>query len=74
VTSTSSASFLNDKVKEVSAELGRISPRRFDDRYRTIVPRDDEDLGYTWGWFQSVRKLYRKAAERGRCVLFRVDQ
>ena len=49
-------------------------------RYRTLVPNDyapeygDEDLEYTWEWFQSVRELYRKAAERGRFALFKVDQ
>ena len=49
-------------------------------RYQQLVPRDyaaeygDEDREYTWEWFQSVRELYCKAAERGRFVLFTVDQ
>jgi hypothetical protein len=69
-----------DKVKEVSAALMSISKEWFDDRYRTLVPHDyapeygDVDREYTWGWFQSVRELYGKAAERGRFVLFTVDQ
>jgi hypothetical protein len=27
-----------------------------------------------WGWFETVRALYIKAAERGRAVIFTVDQ
>ena len=34
----------------------------------------EEDLAYTWDWFQSVRDLYLRAAAEGRYVLFTADQ
>jgi hypothetical protein len=69
-----------DKVKEVAAALATMEKSWFDERYRTIVPRDyapeygDEDRDYTWTWFERARELYRRAAERDRSVLFTVDQ
>jgi hypothetical protein len=68
------------KVKDISAALSGITKPAFDDRYRSIVPPTyapeygDEDRDYTWSWFQAVRDLYRKAAERNRFVLFTVGQ
>jgi hypothetical protein len=69
-----------DKVKAVAMALADITETSFNVRYSTIVPRDyapeygDEDCGYTWEYFQGVRDLYRKAAERDRFILFTVDQ
>lgn len=69
-----------DKVKQVADALRAITKDAFDERYRTLVPKDyapeygDEDREYTWGWFESVRELYQKAAARGRYVVFTVDQ
>ena len=33
-----------------------------------------KSLEYTWDWFQGVRELYQKAAERGRSVIFTAEQ
>jgi len=69
-----------DRVKAVAQALIGISETSFRDKYRTLVPQDyspedaDEDREYTWEYFQAVRELYRKAAERERFVLFTVDQ
>jgi hypothetical protein len=69
-----------DKVKTVARALADITETSFTERYRTIVPRDyapeygEEDREYTWEYFQGVRDLYRKAAERDRFILFTVDQ
>ncbi len=69
-----------DRVKAVSKALTDITEAWFTGRYRTVVPHDyapeygDEDREYTWEYFQAVRELYRKAAERDRFVLFTVDQ
>lgn len=69
-----------EKVREVAAALKGVSEGWFRQQYRTIVPSDyapeygEQDLDYTWDWFQSVRELYAKAAARGRAVIFTVDQ
>jgi hypothetical protein len=69
-----------EKVKEVAAALAEIDKTWFDERYREVVPSDyapeygDEDREYTWGWLETVRDLYQKAAARDRWVLFTADQ
>ena len=45
-----------------------------DDPSAMMVEYSEEDLEYTWSWFEGVRDIYAKAAERGRAVLFTVDQ
>jgi hypothetical protein len=67
-------------VQEVAGALKDVTIEWFQQQYRTVVPKDyafeygEEDLEYTWDWFQGVRDLYIKAAERGRAVIFTVDQ
>ena len=69
-----------EQVRDVAAALTPVTREWFAERYRTVVPSDyaseygDEDLDYTWSWFQGVRDLYAKAAERGQAVVFTVDQ
>ena len=69
-----------EKVRELAAALEGISEGWFRQQYRTVVPKDyapeygEQDLDYTWDWFQGVRELYTKAAARGRPVVFSVDQ
>lgn len=69
-----------EKVKEVARALAEITQASFDERYRTVVPKDyaleygDEDREYTWESFQDVRDLYEKAANRDRFMLFTVSQ
>ena len=70
----------DQKVKEVALALAAFTENSLAERYRTIVPHDyapeygDDDCAYTWEYFQGVRNLYQKAAERDRFVLFTVDQ
>jgi hypothetical protein len=67
-------------VAAVAARLKSVTQEWFADRYRNVVPSDydetygEEDLEYTWEWFQDVRKLYESAAAEGRSVIFTVDQ
>jgi len=69
-----------EEVKAVAESLESITAEWFRDRYARVVPKDyapeygSEDLEYTWSWFQNVRELYRKAAARGRAVIFTVEQ
>jgi hypothetical protein len=69
-----------DQVVEVSAALQAITAEWFRERYRSVVPADyapeygDDDMAYTWEWFQDVRELYARAAARGRAIVFTVDQ
>lgn len=69
-----------NQVKEVAKELVEIDFGWFSERYRSIdsedygFPLDDEDLSYTWEWFQGVRDLYVTAALLERSVLFTADQ
>ena len=69
-----------EKVRQVAAALRDVTEDWFRQQYRTIVPRDyspeygEEDLDYTWEWFKGARELYAKAADRGRAVIFTVDQ
>ena len=68
------------QVVEVSTALQAITVEWFREQYRTVVPHDyapeygDDDMEYTWEWFQGVRELYAKAAARGRAIVFTVDQ
>ena len=69
-----------DRVREVAAALQSVTEEWFQHRYRTVVPKDyapeygEEDLHYTWDWFQGVRELYARATERARAIIFTVDQ
>lgn len=71
---------LPDEVKAVAAALESITSELFHERYMTLVPKDyaleygDDDLEYTWSYFEEVRDLFKKAAERQRAVIFTVDQ
>ena len=70
----------SSQVKEVAAALAGISETWFRDRYFALDPDNyegeigEEDFGYTWEWFQSVRRLFGVAAGEGRSVLFTADQ
>jgi len=69
-----------EQVKDISAALAGIDLDAFSERYRKIdsedygFPLTDEDLEYTWEWFQSVRDLYARASLADRAVLFTADQ
>ena len=69
-----------EQVRQVASALAAVTEEWFQRQYRTVVPKNyaleygEEDLQFTWAWFEDVRQLYRKAAERGRAVIFTVDQ
>ena len=68
------------QAADVAAALEPITLDWFQERYRTLVPRDyapvygEEDLAYTWAWFEPVRELYAQATREKRAVIFTVDQ
>ena len=70
-----------EQVRDISAALAPLTEDWMRERYFSLLKADsydgeigDEDFGYTWTWFESVRDLYRKAAASGRAVIFTVDQ
>ena len=69
-----------EQVKDIAKALERIDFEHFRSRYLAIDSQDygfpltDEDLEYTWEWFQAVKEFYRAAAETDRYVLFTADQ
>lgn len=69
-----------EQVKDIAAALKTVDLETFSVRYREIdaedygFPLTDEDLEYTWEWFQGVRDLYGRAAAANRAVLFTADQ
>lgn len=68
------------QVRDIAAALPAITEAEFRRRYFAIdadsygCPLTEEDFGYTWEYFQSVRELYQRAATEGRFVLFTADQ
>lgn len=68
------------QAKDIAAALDKLTEQAFRRRYDAIDAADydgeldDEDFAYTWTWFQTVRDLYRRAAQEGRYVLFTADQ
>jgi hypothetical protein len=71
---------LPNEVRDVAAALRQITRAWFHQQYESILPNDyapqygPEDEEYTWSNFEDVRKLFEKAAERDRAVIFTVDQ
>lgn len=71
---------LPDEVAEVARALELATPDWMSARYDRVVPADyapeygPEDRAYTLANLEDVRALYRKAAARGRAVVFTVDQ
>lgn len=68
-----------EEVKDVAAALLPITPDWFRERYANVLPEDyapeygQEDLEYTWSWFQNVRQVFARAAADGRAMIFTVD-
>jgi hypothetical protein len=67
-------------VPTVARALAAIDDAAMRERYEKLVPRDyaleygDEDRDYTVECFRDVAKLYERAAEAGRAVIFTVSQ
>jgi hypothetical protein len=68
------------QVQDVATALRSITAPDFRRRYYAIDSKSygmqltEEDLGYTWQWFKTVRNFWLRAAEEGRYVLFTADQ
>jgi hypothetical protein len=68
-----------DEVRDIAQALRELSEEEFRLRYAGLGADYDGDAGeddlvYTWEWFQGVRDLYLLAAESGKSVLFTADQ
>jgi hypothetical protein len=69
-----------EQVRDIAAALAGVRELAFRYRYFAIDPQSygaelsDEDFAATWRWYQSVRALYSRAAQAGRCVLFTAGQ
>jgi Domain of unknown function (DUF1877) len=68
------------QVTDVAEALNKVTKAWMRRRYSLIDPEEydevemgEEDFGYTWENFLDIRRLYRKAAEAGRAVIFTVD-
>ena len=65
------------QVKDVAKALVKLTKAAMRKRYAQIDTEeygtDDEDFEYAWENFLDVRRFYKKAAERGRAVIFTVD-
>jgi hypothetical protein len=68
------------QVWDIATELKNVTEERFRKAYFCIDPSSygfpvsEEDFGYTWSWFQSLREFYYRTAEARRYVLFTADQ
>jgi hypothetical protein len=67
------------EVRDVATALETVTAAWFRDRYMTVLPKDyslnygEEDLEYSWSWFEGVKALFALAASEGRAVIFTVD-
>jgi hypothetical protein len=68
------------EVPAVARALQQVTEVFMRQAYDRLDPADygptwsEEDLEYTWDWFQEVRDLWSRAAAAGRAVVFTVDQ
>jgi hypothetical protein len=67
------------EVRDIAQALRALTETEFRDRYGRLGPDYDgeigeEDLAYTWRWFQGVRDLFLQASDSGKSVLFTADQ
>jgi hypothetical protein len=68
------------QVNAVAAEIGGIDEADFRKRYHSLEfpkyqgEKDEDDVTYTWHWFQRLQPFFQKAAKAGRHVIFTVDQ
>jgi hypothetical protein len=69
-----------NEVGDVADALSKIDQRAFQERYRRLVPKGyapeygDEDLAYSWAYFEEVLMLYARAQRARRAVIFTADQ
>jgi hypothetical protein len=67
------------EVREVAVFLAGVREGDLRGRYFAIDPAaygeplTDEDFDYVWGWFESLRAFFARAAAAGRATLFTVS-
>jgi hypothetical protein len=67
------------EVREVAAFLAGVGEGDLRGRYFALdaadygEPLTDEDFDYVWGWFESLRAFFARAAAQGRATLFTVS-
>ncbi|MEM9419483.1 MAG: YfbM family protein [Planctomycetota bacterium] len=69
-----------EEVQGIATAITRFGNSEIRDRYFKInesdygIPLSQEDLDYTWGWFEPLKDFFAKAARANRAVVFTVDQ
>jgi hypothetical protein len=76
-----------DEVKQVAEALAPITEEEFRRRYFGLKKKflwfdrteyegriGEEDFGYSWAYFDDMRRFFRKAASADRATVFAVDQ
>ena len=69
-----------EKVGAVAEALQSITEQDMRTRYFQLDPIDydgeigEDDFDYSWNWFTGLPKLFHKASQKGRAVIFTVDQ
>ncbi len=66
------------QVSDIYNALASVTAEMFRPKYfqidKSIYETSDEDLEYTWEWFDQSREFWKRAAADGRYVLFTADQ
>ena len=66
------------QVSDIYNALAGVTAEMFRQRYfqidKSIYETSDEDMEYTWEWFDQSREFWKRAAADGRYVLFTADQ
>ena len=68
------------QVKDIASALASLDRAHFDELYWRIDPASydaelsEDDLDYTWSWFEGVAALFQRAAAANLSVVFMADQ
>lgn len=66
------------QVSDIYSALAKITIEQFKQKYlqidKEVYETSDEDLEYTWQWFDQSREFWKRAAADKRYVLFTADQ
>ena len=67
-------------VAQLAPQLQPIPEEWFRERYFALKASDyadfvsEEDFGYSWEYFQCIRKFFQQSAQQNRPIIFTVDQ
>jgi hypothetical protein len=76
------------EVVDLAPQLLTVTEPRFRERYFSLLKKtffpigrsgyaefvSEEDFGYCWAYFESIRHFFQKAAQENRAIVFTVDQ